>query len=170
MSLKNREQLIFLGLLAALFAGVFFTSLTFDPKAMYFPIAIGCGFFVLTLMELARTYIVDIKSGDTESSVMGAEMGAEGPVSDVPLMKRVPTVLPFLLWLGGYYAGIYVIGFLLTTPVFIFTFLWRVADLSVLRSAISAIFVGAAIYGFARIMSLEWPRGLIEYTFNLQIG
>ncbi len=166
MSRKNREQIVFLVFLAALFAGVFATSLTFDPKAMYFPVTIGAAFFVLTIVELARTYFIDIKSGKTDF----AAMGAEGPVSDVSLIEHLPKVLPFLYWLCGYYAGIYLIGFLLTTPIFIFMFLWRVADLSFIRSTISAAIVGIAIYGFARLMSLEWPRGLIEYTFNWQIG
>jgi hypothetical protein len=166
MSLRNREQIVFLVLVAALFAGVFYTSLGFDPKARYFPFAVGAVFFVLSLIELARTYFIDIKGGGAEV----ATVDAEGPMSNAPLVQRFPHVLPLLLWLGGYYAGIYLIGFLLATGLFLFVFLRLVARLSVLWSVASGLIVGFVLYGFARMMALEWPRGLLELTLGFDIG
>ncbi|MEQ8195452.1 MAG: tripartite tricarboxylate transporter TctB family protein [Rhodospirillales bacterium] len=166
MSLRNREQIVFLILVAALFAGVLYMSLGFDPKARYFPFFVGSAFLVLSLAELARTYFIDIKRGGEEV----ATVDAEGPMSNAPLVQRFPYVLPLLLWLAGYYAGIYLIGFLIATVLFLFFFLRLVARLSLMWSAASSIIVGSALYGFAMAMALEWPRGLLEQTLGFDIG
>jgi hypothetical protein len=69
-------------------------------------------------------------------------------------------VLRYMIWIIGYIALIYLIGFQSATTLFLLLFLYFVANFGVLRTIFSVVVVHAVIYVFSSVINLYWPEGI----------
>ena len=113
MKRANIEQLVFLLLLLALFGWSFWSSLEFPGQAQTYPRTVAGAAVLITAAELL-SYLVSWRNGSLQE------------VDDAnTLTARFMGILPYLLWLGAYYAVIYVIGMVAASWTFLFLFLYR---------------------------------------------
>lgn len=73
----------------------------------------------------------------------------------------------YIYWLGGFLLGIYLVGFLIALVVFFLTFLRVKAGASWLRTTILTACATAFLVIMARVMVLDFPRGLLQSLVEL---
>lgn len=146
------------GLLTALlFAGVAATLLTvaysYSKASSLLPRFAGWIFLSLALLEV----LIQIK-GLVDVRREALEMPAPG---DRPAGERLRAVQGFL-WLAGMLAALYLAGFIVATPAFIFTFLWISARQGAARSAVIAAAATAFVWlGFVELLEYNLFAGVL---------
>lgn len=157
MTETQRERLAAL-LTALLFAGVAATLLavayTYSKASSLLPRFAGWIFLSLALLEV----LIQIKGlVDTRR----VEHGVPAPEEGRPAGERMRAVQGFL-WLTAMLAALYLTGFLVTTPAFIFTFLWISAGQSAARSAVIAAVATAFVWlGFVELLEYDLFAGVL---------
>lgn len=73
----------------------------------------------------------------------------------------------YLGWLAGLLAGAALLGFVPAVALFIFLFLRRKADLSIARAAVFAGLFVLVLGGFAKLLVLDYPAGLLQNFVTL---
>lgn len=142
----KRANIAFATFLGLLFLLAALDALSFPWLARLFPLVVGSFGFGFCLVEIARLTKVE----GTPPRGEAAE-GEEQP--------GFRTVLPYLLWLAGYYGAVWVLGFLLATGLYLVTFLRAEARMSWLSSFLGAGAMVAVVLILGEAMSLHWPQG-----------
>lgn len=157
---REVERLIFLGLVALVFSWAGWEALSFPSRARIFPQTVAFAALALALIEVARTLIA-WRRGRTQA-MPPAEQKGRGESKRSTLHEQVVAGAPYVLWIAAYYMGIYLVGFVVASGVFVFLFLTRVGRVRWLAAVGATAPLLAAMLAVGTAMNLSWPTGLIS--------
>jgi hypothetical protein len=158
MKAREVERLVFLALVALLLFWAGWGAVSFPPRARIFPQTVAFAALGLALIELTRTLIAWTR-GRTEAMPTPEPTGESKRPA---LHEQVVAGAPYVLWIVAYYVGIYLVGFVVASGVFVFLFLNRVGSLRWLAAVGATAPLLAAMLALGTAMNLSWPTGLIS--------
>ena len=124
----------------------------FDSKLV--PLIMSSSVFILAVIGLGREMLAKDKSAAT--SAKDETIGVE----DVE-KEGIREYLPIGAWLAGFTLAIYLLGFLISIPVFVLAYM-KSHGVRWLVAIVSAILTGALIYGvFELVLIVTLYRGLL---------
>ena len=149
---RNRfADLVIAVLLFSIAAVATWTAYSYTRSSGLFPIFTGWIFLALAGLEIA---------------IQVRNLRPSGPDTTTGSKRRGMLVeLGGPIWLGFLLLVIYVAGFLIAIPVFLFLFLYLAAERTVRRSAVLAILATVLIYGvFAGLLEYRLFNGVLFDT------
>jgi hypothetical protein len=154
--MKNRGHLYFSALLLLISGYAIFAASGWSFKAGFFPLAMAIPLLILVLIHL----YLDTFGAPEVSKGPAVEADFSGTVPDAVARRRVVTIF---VWIGAFIVCVYLIGFPLTVPVFIFFYLKLRSDASWLRSVtLTAITWGFFHLLFRRLVHMQFEAGAIQ--------
>jgi hypothetical protein len=149
---KEKCSLLFSVCLFALFCWMAWEAMGFAELARFFPLYISIGGAALTLVDIILRIIKLNANKNTKSE----------PVHEHPL-----SVLKYVIWIIGFLFLIYLLGFLIATTIFLFSFLYIESKFKVVKAFLSVTIAMVAIISFGNVMTLHWPKGLLGRFIGL---
>jgi hypothetical protein len=126
-------------------------------QARLYPYAIGIPMVILAIIQL----ILDLKGVRAKQTSDGAPVDFQFSSDVDPAVARRRT-LNIFAWILGFFVGIVVLGFTITIPVLVFSYLKFQSGESWTLSIILSICAWLIFYGlFVRLLNLPFPEGLI---------
>jgi hypothetical protein len=130
-------------------------------KTGLFPLAVS-----IPLLALVAIQLLQIIFGKPESA-SGAAVDVTFS-SDVPLEVERRRVLGTFAWIVGFILSVYLIGFPLTVPLFIFTYLKFQSGVGWLPTLLATAITWACFYGlFQWLVHIQFEDGAIQTWFGL---
>ena len=156
----NARVLFSLGL-AALAAFAIVSASPWPLKARLFPLVTAIPLLVLALVQL----FLDLR---------GKAEATESPASDIALSTDVPpaiarrrTLLTFT-WMAAFVALVFLVGFPLAVPIFLFSYLTLQSGESFLSSLVLTVAAWGFFYGvFERLLRLPFGAGVVQAWLGL---
>lgn len=173
MSATKRESVLALLLVAALFAWAAWEASGFPGRARVFPqfsslagLAATVGALIRTLGEEGEASTGPEASRPDEPERARAETEAaeeSGPGADRArsFAGQVGAALPYLLWLGLLYLGVYLIGLTAASGLFLLHFLRYPGELPWSRAAAGAAGAMGVLLLLAYFVNLSLPGGVL---------
>lgn len=149
MKRHNIEQITFLVLMLLLFGWAGSNSLTFPDQAQTYPRTVAFAAALIVLIELGL-YLWGLRSDNEEV-----------PLSET-LSGRFRGILPYFLWLGAFFIIIYLVGIVIASALFVSIFLIREGNVPWYYAVAAGVIVIVFLLTMEDIMSLKWPRSLID--------
>ena len=143
------EQVIFLVVVAGVFAYALFGALDFPTQAQTFPWFVAATALVITGVELIL-YLLSQRNPENVESISDS------------IRAKFGGILPYILWLLAYYGAIYVIGMVSASALFVFLFLLIPGKMKWYWALLSAVLVFIFLISMEDVMSLRWPRSIID--------
>lgn len=157
MKQPAKEQFIFLGLLLVLFAWAAFEANGFNGQARLYPFVVAVAALVIGVAEFGSFAFSQRKQDPA---------AAAGET----LAQRFIKAAPYLAWLVGLYAAIYTIGMVVSSGLFAFLFLLREGKMRWYYALLSGILVIGFLILMQDVMSLKWPKSLIDPLDMIGLG
>lgn len=151
------EQYIFLAVVLVLFAWAAYEALNFPTQAQTFPRSVALVAVAIVLLEMVAFFFT--ARGDSSSVDTGAE---EDAVPADSIRARFSGILPYLLWIGAFYVGIYLIGMVAASGIFMLLFLLLPGKMKWYYALLAAILTVIFLITMEDVMSLRWPRSIID--------
>jgi Tripartite tricarboxylate transporter TctB family len=125
-------------------------------QARLYPWAIGIPMVVLAIVQV----ILDLK-GVQRKQADAAPVDFQFTQNLDPALARRRTINIFS-WIVGFFLGIWLLGFVITIPLLVFTYLKIQAGESWVLSAALTAGAWLVFYGlFVRLLTLPFPQGLV---------
>jgi len=161
MKFYRKGSFLFSVLLLVIVLTFVLFSIGYDAEARLIPLIIGVPSLALAiLLVLSERYprLLALFKVSQDSVVRGAP--SELASSETAVGGR--KVLTFLAWIVGFVILVFLVGFLITTPVFIFLFLKIRGRIGWFRTLVMSIVVGGFIYGvFEILMRGDMFKGIL---------
>jgi hypothetical protein len=158
---KLNGHLYFSAFLLLVSGFAIFSALGWSFKTKLFPLATAIPLFILVLLHLYLELF-----GAKEVS-RGAAVDAEfsNNTSDDRARQRA---LIIFAWIGGFILSVYLIGFPLTVPLFMFCFLTFQSGSGIVQSAVLTGITWAFFYLlFQRLVHIQFESGAIQTWLGL---
>jgi hypothetical protein len=158
--MKLRASSYFLIFLLLLMVGVIGVALGWRFRtAKLVPLVMGGFIFVMAAIQLARDIMAARRLSQTEASASPDKAGtASGAMTDKGEWRRFTLTLS---WVVGFIVAIYIVGFLISIPIFVVSFV-KSRGRGWLFSIATALLTVLVIYGiFEYALKLPIYRGLI---------
>jgi hypothetical protein len=158
--LKNKVLMLFF--LVGVSVWVIISARQWPPKSALFPQVISSFVLILSLAELCLTFFGKGESGE-ETDIMDFKLSND---LDKTLVNR--RIISILLWIIGFTLGIFLLGFPITTPLFMFLYLkfdgkegWGVSISMtiVVWMCFYFLFIWFMKTHFAEGLIIEWLKG-----------
>ena len=148
---------LFTLLFFAIFALGVFTAREWQIQARLFPWVVGFPVLALCTYQLFKDLFVRQEASD-EAEVLGF---MDLPVDrSVPVSVVIKRAMNIFAWILGLFAAIWLIGFVVSVPMFVFLYLVVQAREKLWIATVYAIGMLAFIIGvFHVILSVPWPEG-----------
>lgn len=126
-------------------------------QARLYPWAIGIPMIILAVIQV----ILDLKGVRAKQPSDGAPVDFQFSTDVDPAVARRRTINIFA-WILGFFVGIVLLGFTITIPLLVFSYLKFQSGESWLLSIILSVCAWLIFYGlFVRLLTLPFPEGLI---------
>lgn len=126
-------------------------------QARLYPWAIGIPMIILAIIQV----ILDLKGVRAKQPSDGAPVDFQFSTDVDPALARRRTINIFA-WILGFFVGIVLLGFTITIPLLVFSYLKFQSGESWLLSIILSVCAWLIFYGlFVRLLTLPFPEGLI---------
>jgi hypothetical protein len=106
--------------------------------------------------------------------ILGKGKSAEGPAVDLEFSADVPPevarqrVIGAFLWVAGFILLVYLLGFPLAVPIFMFSYLSSQSRVGFLLSIVLTVATWLFFYGlFQRLIHLSFEDGLIQTLLGI---
>ena len=158
--MRFESKMLFTLFAAAVFCFVVVTAREWPIGTRLFPWYVGIPMLVLSLVQLAlelyrSTRPVDLQSGPLETG----DLQVDWNIGVIVVIQRAAK---FFGWIIGLILGIWLLGFFVTVPLFIFFYLKLEAKEGWLLSLALALAILLFLIGlFDQILHTHWPRPLI---------
>jgi hypothetical protein len=152
----RKGGLLFCAFLIAVAAYAIFAATDWSFKTKLFPLSVSVPLLVLATVQLLLM-------------IRGKEETNDGAAMDVDFSTDVPAevargrVINIFCWIVGFIVLVYLLGFPLTVPLFIFVYLKFQSDVSWLQSIIfTAITWGCFYFLFQSLVHIQFESGVIQ--------
>jgi hypothetical protein len=152
----RKGGLLFCVFLIAVAAYAIFAATGWSFKTKLFPLSVSVPLLVLATVQLLLM-------------IRGKEETNDGAAMDVDFSTDVPAevargrVINIFCWIVGFIVLVYLLGFPLTVPLFIFVYLKFQSDVSWLQSIIfTAITWGCFYFLFQSLVHIQFESGVIQ--------
>lgn len=146
-------NLIFLGVLAAVFLYYGVEALGFNGKAAPFPRTIAFAALLITVVE-AASYLRSVQVNRRDLGVVGFFDG--GPT---PFGEALAGISRYLLWFTALFLLIWLFSIPLAVTLFLVTFLIVEGEMEWWKALLSGVLMLIFLVSLEDIMSLRWPDG-----------
>ena len=143
------EHVLFLLVVAGVFGYALYGSLEFPTQAQTFPWFVAATALIITGVELVL-YLLSQRNAEEGDGVVDSIASTFGGI------------FPYILWLLAYYGAIYVIGMVSASALFVFLFLLIPGKMKWYWALLSAVLVFIFLISMEDVMSLRWPRSIID--------
>ena len=158
MKLKANPGALFTVFILILMVGLVMTAKQWQFQARLFPWSIGIPTMLLCFLQLGLDLFRNRNEDEDLAGVMDLPVDRSVPVRVV--IQRAVNIFS---WIFGLYASIWIIGFILSVPLFLLLYLrlqagetWKVA---VTYMVVMMLFM---IGVFEMVLHIPWPPGLIN--------
>lgn len=155
--MKVRPQAVFTFVFLIFFIVFVYTAQEWRLQARLYPWTIGIPMLILAIVQL----ILDLRGIERKQPSDATPMDFQFQKTVDPALARRRTYNIFG-WLFGFFISIYLLGFSITIPLMVFTYLkiqskesWQI---SITLTAIAWLFFH---FLFVRLLTLPFPEGLI---------
>jgi hypothetical protein len=159
--MKSKGHLYFSAFLLLVAGYAIFAASRWSFKTGFFPLAIAIPLLILVLVHL---YLESF----------GAPEVSKGPAVDADFSGEVPDeiarrrVLTIFAWIAAFILCVYLIGFPLTVPLFIFFYLKVQSEVSWVHSvALTTITWGLFYLLFQRLVHIQFEAGAIQTWLDI---
>lgn len=143
---KAIAQLIFTILLFFFFIYTALEAREFAQTAKYFPLYLSITATVILFIEIIRQIVRFQKNKET----------------DEVLHPHMRAVIVYTILIVLYAVLVYVIGLLLASAIYVFVFLYFIANMRLIGSIITVAILIAFLVIFGDVMNLYWPKSLFN--------
>lgn len=157
MKLKANPGALFTVLILLIMLGLVMSAKQWQYQARLFPWAIGIPTLLLCFLQLGLDLFKTQKEGDV-AGMMDLPVDRSVPVAVV--IKRAVNIFG---WIFGLYASIWLIGFIISVPLFLLLYLsiqagepWKVTATYTVSMFVFLIGV------FEMVLHIPWPPGIID--------
>ena len=145
----------------AVAAGAIAMALEWPFKAKLFPLSVSMPLLVLASIQLLQ--LIFGKAEPTESAAVDMEFS-----SDVPPEIERRRVIAAFSWITGFIVCVYLIGFPLTVPLFIFVYLKFESAVGWVYTFLSTALTWVIFYGlFEKLVHLQFEQGILQAWLGL---
>ncbi|MEM9980693.1 MAG: tripartite tricarboxylate transporter TctB family protein, partial [Cyanobacteria bacterium P01_D01_bin.2] len=134
------EHVLFLLVVAGVFAYALYGALEFPTNAQTFPWFVAATALVITGVELIL-YVLSQRNAEEGNGVVDS------------IASKIGGILPYLVWLLAYYGAIYVIGMVSASALFVFLFLLIPGKMKWYYALLSAVLVLIFLISMEDVMS-----------------
>ena len=133
-----------------------YTARDWTFKAAFFPLAVGIPLLILASIQLLQ--IIFGKAESIDSSAVDLEFSSEVP----PDVARGRVVNTFS-WIVAFVASVYLVGFPLTVPLFIFAYLKFQSGVGWISAIVATAITWGGFYGlFQWLVHIQFEAGAIQ--------
>lgn len=124
----------------------------------YFPVIVSAACILVALANLAQRALETRRArGAADAKAESLKGGAINQANESPM-----AILRYAAWFFGYLVGIWLIGLIVASGIFVAAFLWREAKLRWWPALLSgAIVIGLVILA-AEVFLIRWPSSLVD--------
>lgn len=144
MKQQRIEQLVFLFLLFALFSWATWSAADFKGQARTFPFWVGTAAMIFVSIEFFLTLFRE-KTQKADS-----------------LIQAFVQISPYLLWITAYFGGIYLMGMIVASTLFVAFSIWRMGEVPWHFALIGGLAVAFFLILLTDVMNLKWPPSLLD--------
>ena len=156
-----KGRIIFCVFLIVVAASAIYLALDWPFKAKLFPLSVSIPLLLLASMQLLQLIFGETETND--SAAVDIEFS-----SDVPPEIERRRVITAFSWIAGFILCVYLIGFPLTIPLFIFTYLRFESGIDLLPTIAATAITWAMFYGlFQKLVHLQFEQGAIQTWLGL---
>ncbi len=159
--MRLKGHIVFSLFLVVIASYVVFMASRWSFKTGFFPLAVAIPLILLALAHLFLEFF-------------GAPEKAGGPAVDAEFSNEVPPevtrrrVFSIFSWIAGFILLVFLVGFPVAVPLFVFSYLKLQSEATWLRSiALTAIAWGFFHAVFQRLVSLQFESGVIQTWMGL---
>ncbi len=151
----RKGQVLFCAFLIAVSLFAIGSAFGWTFKSKLFPLSVSIPLLILSTVQLLLTIFA---KGETTQGAMDIDFSAEVPAE---IARR--RVLGIFTWIGAFISLVYLLGFPLTVPLFIFLFLKFQSEVSWRYSiALTAITWGGFYLLFQWLVHIQFQDGAIQ--------
>lgn len=177
---RELERLVFLVLVALLFAWAAWEAQSFPDRARIFPQIVALAALVLAGAAIVRAVLAWRRARDRAvaagagpaaqvreaSEVRGEPGGAEVSEARLPpeartFVRQLAAGARYLLWIAALYVAIYLAGFVPAAAAFVFLFLVVEARARWYAALGAALILAAGLLVLGAVLNLSWPEAVV---------
>jgi hypothetical protein len=156
-----KGRIIFCVFLIFVAAAAIYMALDWPFKAKLFPLSVSIPLLLLASIQLLQLLFGKAETND--SAAVDIEF-----TSDVPPEIERRRVIAAFSWITGFIVCVYLIGFPLTVPLFIFVYLKLESGVGWLYTCLSTALTWAIFYGlFEKLVHLQFEQGALQGWLGL---
>ena len=156
---------LFTLLFFVMFALGVFTARDWQIQARLFPWVVGIPVLVLCAVQLFKDLFIRQEASDEAEALGFMDLPVDRSVPVTVVIKRALNIFG---WILGLFAAIWLIGFVISVPLFVFLYLTVQAREKLWIATVYAIGMIAFIIGvFHVILSVPWPEGVFPQLEQL---
>jgi hypothetical protein len=156
-----KGRIIFCAFLIIVAASAIYMALDWPFKAKLFPLSVSIPLLILASIQLLQ--LIFGKPETDDSAAVDMEFS-----SDVPPEIERRRVISAFSWIVGFIVCVYLIGFPLTIPLFIFVYLKFESGVGWFRTFLSTALTWAIFYGlFEKLVHLQFEQGVLQAWLGL---
>ena len=166
MKLKANPGALFTLILLLLMVGLVVTAKQWQYQARLFPWTIGIPTMLLCFLQLGMDLFRSKNEGEEAAGIMDLPVDRSVPVAVV--IRRAVNIFG---WIFGLFLSIWIIGFILSVPLFLLLYLsvqagesWKI---SVSYTVVMLVFMVGV---FEMVLHIPWPEGLINAPQEFILG
>jgi hypothetical protein len=154
--MKARGHLYFGAFLIVLSGYAILAASHWSFKTGFFPLAVAIPLLALTLIHLGLEWF-----GEPETT-RGAAVDAEF-ANEVPAEIARRRVLVLFAWMAAFIVSVFLIGFPLTVPLFLFSFLKFQSRTGWTSAILLTVVTWAVFHGlFVRLVHIQFEAGIVQ--------
>jgi Tripartite tricarboxylate transporter TctB family len=159
--MKAKGHLYFGALLILVSGYAIFAASHWSFKTGFFPLAVAIPLLILTLIHLGLEWF-----GQAETK-RGPAVEAEFSDDVAPELAR-RRVIALFSWMAGFILSVYLVGFPLTVPLFVFFYLKFQSEVSWTNAIVLTLGTWGLFHGlFERLVRIQFEPGAIQIWLGL---
>ena len=157
----HKGRLSFCVFLICIAASAIAMALDWPFQTALFPLSVSIPLLVLALTQLLQLFFG--RADANEGAAVDLEFA-----SDIPPDLARRRVIAAFSWIAGFILCVFLIGFPLTVPLFIFAYLKMESGVGLLPTAAATALTWAIFYGlFQQLVHLQFEQGALQAWLGL---